>query len=125
MKLQKAVSRRNKGKSYEKWFVNIPSEQIKTLGWKVGDNIESTINNNELILKSKGTDIVKIKKQGNLTYYERFVRVYNNLPLDERKLPIVVINGEAFTWYRCNVEITGRTKLGKKIGEKLIRLDII
>lgn len=125
MKLQKAVSRINKNKTYEKWFINIPTKTIKLAGWRVGEEIELTANHNELILKPKRINLIKTKNANKLTYYERFVRVYNNLPLDERKLPIVVIQGETLSWSRCYVEIIGKTKLGKKIGEKLIKLDII
>ena len=126
MKLQKGISRKSKGKSYEKWFVNIPLDIITSLDWKVGDELGTTLNNGELILKSKGRDVIATKGTSKqLTYYERFVRVYTNLPLDERNLPIVVIDGEPFNWRRCNVEITGRTKLGERIGKKLMDLEII
>jgi len=60
MKLQKQVSRtyknkENKEKGYLKYFIIIPRETIKKLGWEnleeLGEIID--INNNKLILKKK------------------------------------------------------------------------
>lgn len=125
MKLQKSVSNKTKGKVYEKWFVNLPTKLVKQVGWNVGDELLITINNKKIVLDKQDKIILKDNEQSNLTYYEKFIRVYNGLPLNERKMPIIVIDDEAFNWSRCYSEISGRTKLGKIIGEKLIKLNLI
>lgn len=55
----------------------------------------------------------------------RFVKVYNSLPLAERNLPCVVIDGEAVSWKLAYLEIKEDTELGKRIQEELIRLELI
>jgi len=127
MKLQKCVSRKSKGKAYEKWFVNMPSETVVELGWKAGDDIEFKSINGELLLRVKDKNKVQIKvpKNQQLTYFERFAVVYGNLPPTERKLPIIVIDGEEFSWYRCYSEMKKRNALGERIGKRLLELRII
>jgi len=125
MKLQKSVSNKTADKVYEKWFVNIPFKIINQVSWNAGDEIVATVNNGKILLDKQDKIKLKENKKSKLTYYERFMKVYNDLPLDERKMPIVVIDHEAFTWSRCHKEINGRTKLGKIIGEKLIKLNFI
>lgn len=55
----------------------------------------------------------------------RFHRVYANLPLVERDVPIVVINDEPISWRVARLEIEGRTKMGKKILGQLAKLGFI
>jgi hypothetical protein len=57
--------------------------------------------------------------------FARFSRAYNGVPVEERKNAIVIINGEPISWEMAYREIKHDTELGKKIGEKLIRLKII
>jgi hypothetical protein len=128
MKLQKNITRKKKGKVYQKWSINIPQEIITKLGWRAGFEISMEIKDSKLLLQSDANTqkiIIKNEKKDVLTFYERFAKVYTNLPLPERKLPIIVINGEPLNWHQCNMEITGKTELGKKIGAKLIELEII
>jgi bifunctional DNA-binding transcriptional regulator/antitoxin component of YhaV-PrlF toxin-antitoxin module len=125
MKLQKSVSSKTANKIYEKWFLNIPLKIINQVGWNAGDEIVATTNNGKIILDKQDKIKLKENKKPKLTYYEKFIKVYNDLPLDERKMPIIVIDNEAFTWSRCNKEINGQTKLGKEIGERLIKLNFI
>jgi bifunctional DNA-binding transcriptional regulator/antitoxin component of YhaV-PrlF toxin-antitoxin module len=41
MRLQKQKTREVKGKEYFRWTVVIPPEEVKELGWKEGDELES------------------------------------------------------------------------------------
>lgn len=56
---------------------------------------------------------------------ERFIKVFSHLPLEERKQVIVVIDKQPISWNMAYAEIRQKTELGKRIGEKLIKLDII
>lgn len=53
MKLQKQLSRKVGNKEYSKWVVTIPPMQIKALGWREGEYLESEIKNGELIVKQE------------------------------------------------------------------------
>ncbi len=55
----------------------------------------------------------------------RFMNVYSGLPLEERKLPVVVVGGEPIGWNMAYVEIRENTKLGLQVAEKLVELRII
>jgi hypothetical protein len=46
---------------------------------------------------------------------ENFVKVYDYLPLEERKMTIAIIDGEPINWKRANEEIIKKTKLGGRI----------
>lgn len=61
MKLQKQLSRRVGNKKYPKWVITIPPKQVKDLGWKEGDFLESEVNNQELIVRRE--DIMKHQKR--------------------------------------------------------------
>ena len=56
---------------------------------------------------------------------ERFIKVYASLPLEERKLTIVIIDDQPISWIRAHEEIKKDTELGKKIQKKLEEEDII
>ena len=56
MKLQKQLSRVHKEKAYPKYAVVIPPKEIEKLGWKEGDELETMIENEELIIKPKKKD---------------------------------------------------------------------
>ena len=55
----------------------------------------------------------------------KFFQIYANLPLSLRKEIIVVINDEPITWNVANIEIEANTKIGEKILNKLINMEII
>ena len=55
----------------------------------------------------------------------RFVKVYNNLPLPERDLVCVVIDGDGITWRLAYEEIKKKTELGERIQAELERLELI
>lgn len=56
---------------------------------------------------------------------ERFFTVYTNLPLDERKNTIVVIDNEPISWNIASEEIKNETERGKKILNILTELGFI
>lgn len=57
----------------------------------------------------------------------RFLKVYQNLPLNERKNVILVFEDkkEPISWYIAYLEIDQETEAGEKILDKLIRLNLI
>lgn len=55
----------------------------------------------------------------------KFLRVYANLPLNQRAEIVVVINDEPLTWNSAKIEVENNTPTGKEILEKLVRLGII
>lgn len=55
----------------------------------------------------------------------RFVKVYNSLPLAERNLPAVVIDGDAVSWKLAYEEIKQDTELGRRIQKQLESLKLI
>lgn len=56
---------------------------------------------------------------------ERFFRVYSGLPLEERKMPIIVIDKEPINWDLASEYISNGTEIGQKILNILIKLKII
>ncbi|MBI5635815.1 hypothetical protein HY993_02530 [Candidatus Micrarchaeota archaeon] len=58
-------------------------------------------------------------------HLDKFMKVYSALPLEERKLPVVVIGDEPINWDMAHIEIRGNTVLGANIAEKLTALKII
>ena len=58
-------------------------------------------------------------------YLDSFMKVYSSLPIEERKLPVVVIDDSQINWGMAYVEIKNNTPLGGKIAEKLVNLKII
>lgn len=56
---------------------------------------------------------------------QRFIKVYSNLPINVRKEIIVVIDNEPITWDVAYNEVMNNTKLGSRIIEKLVKLEII
>lgn len=62
----------------------------------------------------------------------RFLRVYQNLPLNERKNTILVLEDtknkpekRPISWDIAYIEIEQETEIGEKILNKLIKLDLI
>ncbi len=58
-------------------------------------------------------------------YLDRFTKVYSSLPLEERKLPVVVVSSEPISWNMAYAEIKANTELGLQIVEKMVVLKII
>ncbi len=56
---------------------------------------------------------------------EDFFKVYSEVPLDERKLVVIVLEGEPISWNLAYQEIKNNTKRGKKILKILKDLEII
>ena len=55
----------------------------------------------------------------------RFHKVYDNLPLEERKQVVLVLGKEPITWEVARNEIVHGAEKGKTIIQKLIQLEII
>jgi len=53
MKLQSRVNRRVGNKEYRKYYVDLPTEIIKELGWKDSVEIEYDVKDDKIILKPK------------------------------------------------------------------------
>jgi bifunctional DNA-binding transcriptional regulator/antitoxin component of YhaV-PrlF toxin-antitoxin module len=53
MQLQKQSSRVYKGKEYPKYLIVIPPKNVETLGWNEQDELESNIQDGELIIRKK------------------------------------------------------------------------
>jgi len=56
---------------------------------------------------------------------ERFMKIYSFLPLEERKLTVILIDGEPINWARAYKEIRDKTPLGEKIFNKLVEKGLI
>jgi hypothetical protein len=50
---------------------------------------------------------------------EIFLKVYSFLPIEERKLTVVIIDSQPISWARAYLEIKEDTALGKRILKKL------
>ncbi|KKQ96152.1 MAG: hypothetical protein UT56_C0007G0003 [Candidatus Levybacteria bacterium GW2011_GWB1_39_7] len=55
----------------------------------------------------------------------QFLKIYANLPLNQRNEIIVVLGEEELTWNAAKIEIANNTEKGKEILEKLVRLGIL
>ena len=56
---------------------------------------------------------------------DRFFKVYSQIPLDERKLVIVVLDDEPISWNLAYQLIKNGTEKGKEILKLLKKLEII
>jgi hypothetical protein len=55
----------------------------------------------------------------------RFNRVYCNLPMDERRMSIAVIDNQPMSWNVCHEEVNADTKLSSRILEWLNTMGLI
>lgn len=67
MKLQKQTTRKVGDVEYAKWVITIPPSQVKEVGWKEGDNLESAVKGKSLIIKQMSNLPEKPEK---MTYKE-------------------------------------------------------
>jgi antitoxin component of MazEF toxin-antitoxin module len=56
MKLQKQVSRRIEETEYAKYVVVIPPDRVERLGWKEGQELDSQIQGQKLVLFPRAND---------------------------------------------------------------------
>jgi len=56
---------------------------------------------------------------------EAFFKVYSNVPLEERKNVVAVLDDEPISWVTAYREIKNKTKKGEKILKILLELEII
>lgn len=61
----------------------------------------------------------------NLEGAENFFKVYSNVPIDERKHVVVVLDNQPVSWNLAYQEIKNNTDRGKKILKILKILEII
>ena len=55
----------------------------------------------------------------------RFTKVFSSLPIPERDLVCVVIDGDGITWRLAYEELKKDTELGKRIQAELEKLELI
>jgi len=60
-----------------------------------------------------------------MNFRAKFLRIYANLPLNQRNEIVVVVDDEPMTWNAARVEIENDTEKGKEILQKLVDLQII
>lgn len=132
MRLQKQESRKVGNRTYSKWTVNLPSELVEKAGWKEGEEIGARLLNNGVLLfpasvEDEGKEVryKETTKKEKYSPGERFLRIYNNLPISERGEVVVVVRGEPMTWKIVRNHIAHDTPAGKKILKKLCELEII
>lgn len=53
------------------------------------------------------------------------MKVYSFLPLEERKLTVIVIGSEPISWAKAYKEIKEKTPLGDRILKKLIEKGLV
>ena len=133
MQLQRQESRKSKGKKYDKWVITIPPSTIKKINWKEGEELKIQPFKSGLIIFSaslkKGKKEITYKENKlriqKYTPVERFLKIYNNLPLSERSEVVVIMNSESITWQIARNHISHNTDIGKKIIKALTKLKII
>ena len=67
MRLQKQVSRVVGDSEYVKWVVVVPTSEIEKLGWMEGQELESSVERNKLVIKPQKKSPSKPQK---MTYNE-------------------------------------------------------
>lgn len=73
MKLQKQLSREVEGEEYHKWTIVLPPSQIEELGWEEGEELESVVEGDRLVLYlTEEKDEDKELASGPMTPYEEF-----------------------------------------------------
>jgi hypothetical protein len=55
----------------------------------------------------------------------RFLKVYANLPARLRDQIVIVIDDTPMTWNAVYLELRGESELGKRILDKLIKMEVI
>lgn len=55
----------------------------------------------------------------------KFLRIYANLPLNQRQEIVVVVDEEPLTWNAAKIEIENDTQKGGEILDKLVKLGIL
>ncbi len=100
MKLQRQVSRVVGKTEYAKWVITVPPQHISELGWKEGEQLESHVNSNTLLVKRE------TNPRPNKMTYEEFKEKVGNLL---RSVP------KGLTW----TEIKARLKLPQKVPNNL------
>jgi len=53
MKLQSQISRKYKETEYKKFWIILPSKMIEKIGWETGQDLDTKIEKNKLIIKKQ------------------------------------------------------------------------
>jgi len=72
-----------------------------------------------------GGGTVAEEKGDKLDPVTAFIKLYNNLPLDERKRVVLVFENEPISWEVARNEIIHKSPRGENILKKLIELKIV
>ena len=67
-------------------------------------------------------EVGKLFKEVLLEYTmskENFKKIFERLPIAERKMPAVIVDGKVFTWEEAWLEIRDDKPLAKKIQDKI------
>lgn len=54
---------------------------------------------------------------------EKFLRIYSRLPVAEKRMPAVIIDGEPCSWNVILMEVKRNTKIGKRMLRQLSRFE--
>lgn len=54
---------------------------------------------------------------------EKVRKIFERLPIAERRMPAVIIDGKVFTWEEAWIEIRDNKPLSKKIQDKIDEID--
>lgn len=57
--------------------------------------------------------------------YTKFQQIYANLPLNQRKEIVVVLDDEPLTWNAIKIEVDSPSEKSEQILEQLVRLKIL
>lgn len=111
MKLQKRFSRKVNNKEYVKWILTIPPEDIEKIGWKEGQDVNSmVVADGLLIKKSESINYVDFKNRLYALLNEGFGFTWNEI---KRKLNIeqVVPNNKWVNDLQKDIQLR-RRKIG-------------
>jgi bifunctional DNA-binding transcriptional regulator/antitoxin component of YhaV-PrlF toxin-antitoxin module len=111
MKLQRQVTRVVEDKEYTKWVITIPPEQIESLGWKEGEELESRLGKNSLIIKKAS---LKNKDSGKMTYEEFKNAILNLLRTEPQGL----------SWMEIKKRLNLPQKVPNNLWVKMMERDI-
>jgi bifunctional DNA-binding transcriptional regulator/antitoxin component of YhaV-PrlF toxin-antitoxin module len=111
LKLQKHTSRIVEGKEYSKWVIVIPSSQIDELGWSEGDELESIVKGNTLLLRPLLNPPEKPKKMA----YEEF---------RDRIKELLKREAKGLTWTEIKVKLNFPQKVPNNLWVRMMETDI-
>jgi len=91
--------------------INYYNQKNTLVGSEFFERIER-YKNRVLLSSERGSNDSEMSK-------EKIKKIFERLPLAERKMPAVIIDGKVFTWEEAWLEIRDDKPLAKKIQEKI------